>query len=98
MSELALTLLASIATLSWALYAGSPIESLTSFVQKMVSNPQIAELFRFIFLGLSILNLDYHSFRPVPGTILETGRKIGQAPLDFGINGKTSLSFSSSPR
>ncbi|KAJ6536501.1 P-loop containing nucleoside triphosphate hydrolase protein [Mycena vulgaris] len=70
MSELTLILLASIATLSWALYAGSPIESLTSFVQEMVSNPQIAELFRFIFLG----------------TILETGRKIGQALLDFGIN------------
>jgi hypothetical protein len=88
MSESALIAIASIAALSYALYGGSPIKSATSFVQKMVSNPQIAELFRFIFLGRSILN--FAIYLTVPGTILETGRKIGQTMMDFGVSCKTS--------
>ncbi|KAJ7168046.1 hypothetical protein C8R46DRAFT_1034609 [Mycena filopes] len=55
-----------------ALYgrAISPGAAVASFVQKMWTNPQAAELFRFIFLG----------------TIVETGRRIGESLLAVGSN------------
>ncbi|KAJ7186179.1 hypothetical protein C8R46DRAFT_1208258 [Mycena filopes] len=55
-----------------ALYgrAISPGAAIASFVQKMWANPQAAELFRFIFLG----------------TIVETGRRIGESLLAVGSN------------
>ncbi|KAJ6610641.1 hypothetical protein B0H10DRAFT_1883311 [Mycena sp. CBHHK59/15] len=41
-----------------------------SFLRRMASNPQIAELFRFIFLG----------------TIVETGRRLGEKILDIATS------------
>ncbi|KAJ7508840.1 P-loop containing nucleoside triphosphate hydrolase protein [Mycena galericulata] len=48
----------------------SPIAAATTFVQRMTLNPQVAELLRFIFLG----------------TIMETGRRLGEALLNFGTS------------
>ncbi|KAJ7479279.1 hypothetical protein FB451DRAFT_1131411 [Mycena latifolia] len=70
MSESLLIVILSTGALAYTLFIGSPAAAATSFIQKLVSNPQIAELFRFIFLG----------------TIVEAGRSLGQTLMDFGTN------------
>ncbi|KAJ6559818.1 P-loop containing nucleoside triphosphate hydrolase protein [Mycena capillaripes] len=68
MSESAFIVVISLSALVFTLYGVSPIAAVTSFVQQAWANPQFAELFRFIFLG----------------TIVETGRRLGETVLDFG--------------
>ncbi|KAJ7094211.1 hypothetical protein C8R44DRAFT_684782 [Mycena epipterygia] len=70
MPESALIILVSLTALAYGLYGLSPVEAVTSCVQKMMSNPQIAELFRFIFLG----------------TVVETGRKLGESLVDLSTS------------
>ncbi|KAF7351818.1 p-loop containing nucleoside triphosphate hydrolase protein [Mycena venus] len=59
----------SLAALVFSLYGGaSSVAAITSFVRTISANPQVTELFRFIFLG----------------TIVEAGRQVGETMLKFG--------------
>ncbi|KAJ7899269.1 hypothetical protein B0H14DRAFT_3543654 [Mycena olivaceomarginata] len=54
--------------LLFAFYGATPLAAVASFVRTVSANPQVAELFRFIFLG----------------TIVEAGRQLGETVRKFG--------------
>ncbi|KAF7342731.1 p-loop containing nucleoside triphosphate hydrolase protein [Mycena sanguinolenta] len=61
----------SLAVFLFSLYGvSSPVGAVTSFVQSLVANPQVSELFRFIFLG----------------TIVETGKTLGEGIRKFALS------------
>ncbi|KAJ7618772.1 P-loop containing nucleoside triphosphate hydrolase protein [Roridomyces roridus] len=61
--------LLAISVLAYAIYT-SPFGVVKSYVERLGSNPQVAELFRFIFLG----------------TIVEAGRRLGDILMGFGAS------------
>ncbi|KAF8133464.1 P-loop containing nucleoside triphosphate hydrolase protein [Mycena galopus ATCC 62051] len=69
MAESSLIAILSFTVFVFSLYgAWSPVPAITSFVRTLSANPQVTKLFQYIFLG----------------TIVETGRKLGETILKFG--------------